>query len=1555
MHSAVPASDSKPQVRSHLSRWTGTVPPGRRPLFVAFVEEVLQRLRGPFLQQHTPELVLELLEEAFHFVERRNGSDVRTEIRPRPAKGGIALLVNMPDQPFIVDTTRLFLKTRAAEFWGGFNVVVRISRDADGRMVGVGQPDGRSESIVIYEADTADLGAPGAADTLRRNLEHAQASVRDFEAMVQAIKTFAQRAEQIAAHDPGRADAARETAAFLSWLVADNFVLLGMDADGTPLGIQAMVDSPFIGSNAGEWPEPNFPGTVSVRKSALESPIHRSGRIDEILVRLEGVGELFVRGMFTYRAITLPSRHVPILRRMLADILAGQTAGPGSHRYKGLANVFDTLPTEFLFTASRGVVAQLLDRVFDAEQQQEAGVSLLMSGGDSAFCLAAMPKAQYGDELRRAIEQQLLAVTKATYCDHGVFVGRYDTVLLHYFLTGVTDPGADAIQALTEQIRTEATPWLSRLFDALTSRLGHAEADRLTDIWGRAFPEGWSRDNSVERTVRDIEMLEALTATRKVQADVYQDGRDLILRVYQAVDVYLTQLLPVLSNFGIEVIDSYASQVHGLGGTLHIDTFRLAGARGIDRGTLLARGPLLVDTIAEVFAERVSADRMNGLVLVAGLTASEVDMLRGYMRYSRQVGMKLSIRRMTEVFLAHPVCVNALVKLFHARFDPDLQGDRAAIEAAARDLVIDELRYVQAHDEDLLLSTVRNLIEATVRTNYYRTDKKGAYLSFKFDAAKINSLGHNRPMFEIYVHAREVEGVHLRFGKVARGGLRWSDRDDYRTEVLGLVTTQRVKNVVIVPTGSKGGFFLKNAHPDMAERRRQADQLYKTFIRGLLDVTDNSVDGKIVPPPRVVRHDPDDHYLVVAADKGTAHLSDTANAISLEYGFWLGDAFASGGSNGYDHKKVGITARGAWVLVKRHFAELGKDPYARDTITAIGVGDMGGDVFGNGLIESNRIRLLAAFNHLHIFLDPDPDPAKSHAERLRLFRAVGGWDKYDASLISEGGGVFDRRAKIIPLSPQCQAMLGIHKAEAQPEEVMNAILKMDVDLFWNGGIGTYVRATSETDADADDKSNDAIRVSASQLRAKVIGEGGNLGLTQKARIELGLRGVRINNDAVDNSAGVDLSDHEVNLKILLSSVMARGALGSSERNQLLEAMTDEVAQLVLTDNDAHGRQLSCDEIRSQRNLFQFGRAIAFIEREFGRDRSTLDLPSSEEIERRIAAGQGLTRPELAVLSSWVKMYVKRELLKATLDDIPGASDLLRTYFPERIQATYPEDITSHMLAKEIVITVAVTRMFADAGAAYFPTMIEGVGATALEITQAYLKAQRVARVEEARAELQLLRNDGSMGTAYGLWVELDNGTREVATFWLSSAGRIPDDVVLEQMREAAPRVHALQTADVAASDRAAAERMASIGVTGAVAKIVLEARSLNVGLAAWAESNRSGLPLETIAARQLAVGRASRLQSVLDDLATRPASGRWDPLALRILHTRFQALLRALVGKCQTERIEGTVEELEAALASGRIRAVRRQVDDVLGAEKSPSVSTLMVLEERVSGAVTRL
>ncbi len=1549
-------SSSKAQIKSSLSRWQGGIDAVDLPLFRAFVEETLNRLRGPFLAHHAPMHVLAYLEEAFQFALRREPETISVELRPRPTKG-LAVFSNMNDQPFIVDTIRLLLRAHRADYWGGFNLVFRAERDDEGRLTAVGTKAGTAESMVMLESDTGsltdDLARSQAA--LHANLTLAHAMVRDFPAMTRAVERFVERCEDLAASQPDRADALRETASFLKWLLRENYVFMGVDA-GDPLGIQT-IRGRYFNSPDGEWAQPHFPSTVRVRKSHTESPVHRSGRIDEILVQVgndANAMQLYMRGMFTYRAVTQPSRHVPILRRVLADILEDQTSGPGSFRYKGIANVFDSLPTEFLFTATRQAIGEMVDLVFESEQQQEVGVTFLMNGQDSAFCLVAMPKTQFSDELRRDLEEQIVGTLSATYTDHGLFVGRYDTVLLYYYLTGVRNPGDAAVQDLTETIRGIATPWLARLWDALAERFGEAKADRLSDTYGRAFPEDWLRSTSAKRAVRDIELLEALAARRRVLADMFQVDGDLTLRVYQASDVHLSDLMPVLGNFGVQVIDSYSTRVNSRGGFLHIDTFRLQTDED-GEALLLERGPLLTEALDQVFAGQVTDDALNGLTLAAGLSWRQVDLVRAYARYTRQLRVSLTPSRLTEILLANPEMVSSLVALFEARFDPDLQSDREAAVAAADEQVIDELRYILTHDEDLAFAAIRTLINATIRTNVYRTDRPHWYVSFKFDCSRVPYMGPTRPMVEIFVHSRDVEGVHLRFGPVARGGLRWSDRDDYRTEILGLATTQQVKNVVIVPTGSKGGFYLKQASRDSATRRQQADNQYKTFIRGLLDLTDNSVDGAIVKPPRVVCRDGDDPYLVVAADKGTAHLSDTANAISEAYGFWLGDAFASGGSNGYDHKKVGITARGGWVLVRRHFAEMGSDPYTQP-FTCAAVGDMAGDVFGNGMIESKQTKLLAAFNHLHVFFDPDPDPIVSYAERVRLFDSRGGWDAYNTQTISEGGGVYDRRAKSMPLSPQVQKLLGLQRDEARPEEVIKHILKMDVDLLWNGGIGTYVKASHETHADADDRSNNEVRIDATELRAKILGEGGNLGLTHQARIEAGLHGVRLNTDAIDNSGGVDMSDHEVNLKILVNRVVARGDLTPDARNAVLEEMTEEVAGLVLANNDAHGRQLSRDQLRSTENVFAFGRAIAFVERVFGRTPYSLNLPDDEELERRSELGLGLTRPELAVLSAWVKMYVYTQLMAGTPKSLPGYDNLLMSYFPERIQASYEGDIRGHMLADEIAMTMATSCMVADAGAAFFPMVIEATGSGVSEIAESYLKAQRLAEAAEVRGTLEELRTSVSLDSLYRAWVMVDAGAREVALYWLSARGTVPDDDTVAVMIDAAAQVYDLQATEVVARNRELFASLLSADIPEPVAASVLRAQYLNIALTVWAEAKRSNEPFGTIAVRHLAIGRASRLQDVLDDLSTRPASGRWDPIAMRILHARFHTQLRNLVGRCPINDLAGTsVDVLAPKLVAGPLADVRSQVVDLLPADESPSISALVVLEERVAAAIRRL
>ena len=1530
-------------------------------MFTAFVNETVSRLRGPFLAHHPTASVLGFLEEAFNFAKNRPVNGFKAELRARNLKG-LAVITCMEDQPFIVDTLRLFLRNGQANYWGGFNLVFHATRDENGLLIDVGSEGGVSESLVMLEADRGKLmlDVPSNQKVLNANLAHARAMVADFRSMTRSVERMAERCEVLAERNPGQADAMRETSAFLNWLLRDNFVFMGAN-DGTAMGIQVL-EGPSIVTADGEWAHPHEPGTVRVRKSAIESPVHRSGRIDEILVTIKDVGgeerSLFLRGMFTYRAVTQPSRNVPILRRVLASILADQDSRPGSFRYKGFANVFDSLPTEFLFTAPQSAIAQMVDLVFESEQQQEVGVTFLMTGADTAFCLVAMPKTQFSDDLRRLLETDIVTRLQASYCDHGIFVGRYDTVLLHYFLTGIDFPGNQAVIKVTEQIRQLATPWLARLWTALADKFGESKADRFTDTYGRAFPDEWSRRTSAERAVRDIELLEQLSAGTPVVADVYIDPAfpDMThLRLYESQDVNLTDILPVLDNFGLVVHSAYATEVNSRGGALHLDTFRIEGCTGCELDDVTKRADLLVDGLRAVFDGQLTNDRLNGLVLRSGLTWQEVDVIRGYARYARQLDVNLGAPRVQDILLANPVTCGRLVELFAARFDPDLKRSRARAITNAVQGVSDELRLIQSHDAHLVVSALFNLIQSTVRTNHYRQDRLLHYLSFKLDCSKVTAMGPGRPMWEIYVHNRLVEGVHLRFGMVARGGLRWSDRDDFRTEVLGLATTQQVKNTVIVPTGAKGGYYLTQPSSDRAIRRREADTHYKTFIRGLLDVTDNNVNGEIVPPPRVVRHDGDDPYLVVAADKGTAHLSDVANAISLERSFWMGDGFASGGSNGYDHKAVGITARGAWRLVRRHFAERSIHPN-RTEFTAVGIGDMGGDVFGNGMVESDKTLLKAAFNHLHIFLDPSPNAAKTYVERKRLFECQGGWDKYDTKLISKGGGIFDRRHKSVPLSPEAQAMLGIDAEEAAPEVVIHHILQMDVHLLWNGGIGTYVKASFETHSDASDRGNNKVRVNATQIRAKIIGEGGNMGMTQFSRIEADLNGVALNTDAIDNSAGVDMSDHEVNLKILLSRVIEREELTQDERNILLAEMTDEVADLVLANNDAHGRQISRDVLRSKQDIWQFARAIDFIEQEFGREREQLWLPDNDELTRRHDEGLGLSRPELAVLSAWVKMYVFRELLADKPKDLPGYDQLLFNYFPKTIQEKYPNDIRKHMLADEIAMTEATTRIIADAGAAFVPGVIETTGATVLDVATAYFRAQYLARTHLVREELEELRTSVSLIGLYRAWNQVDAGARDVARYWLSTKGRMPTEGELKEMAGATSKVFELQASEVARRNKDIMDQLRSEDITDKVAERVLKAQYMNDALMVWAEARETDTPFAEMVVKHLAIAQATRLGAVLEGLARRPAAGRWDPIAMRILYNRFHALLREAVVLTPINGKRNSVDSLVPRLVAGPLAEIRDQVDRMLGTTGEPAnAATLLVLEERLARTVQRI
>ena len=1184
--------------------------------------------------------------------------------------------------------------------------------------------------------------------------------------------------------------------------------------------------------------------------------------------------------------------------------------------------------------------------MLEAEQEHDVRVHVAQNPYmEGAFVLGALPRSRWSDRLRSDVQAMLVEATGGTVTDHGVFVGRYQTMLVHYYLTDVNRLGEDVRGAISDGLRELATPWQTRVHRALHQSFGEARADALIVRYGAAFADIYQQVTPPDRTARDIEMLEQLGDDGGIEVDLFRDAKGRVnLRIYQTSDIILSDILPVLDDFGVSVVDQFSDEVHPLHGPARvIDTFRLQGVWGLDEEAILARAGHLIDGLKAVFEKRMPADILNRILMRANIPWPAVDMIRAYNGYARQLGLRYTLSRIQEILLAQPAMVGMLWEFFQAKFDPDLPGRRDRAVEAASEALLDALRGVSDHDQDVTFRTLHNLIDCTLRSNFYRADRIDHYISLKIDCARVKQMPSPRMKYEIYVHHRDVEGVHLRGGNIARGGIRWSDREDYRREVLDLVSTQMVKNVLIVPEGAKGGFFMKHAKGDPKLRRQRADELYQIFIRGLLDVTDNFKDGAVVHPARVVTHDGDDPYLVVAADKGTAHLSDTANKLSRAYGFWLDDAFASGGSNGYDHKEVGITARGGWVTVRRLMQEAGLDPNEQ-TFTCVGVGDPSGDVFGNGVVEHDKMKLLAAFNHRHIFIDPDPDPEVTYAERKRLFDAALGWDHYDTSKLSKGGGIFSRRSKSVELTPEIQQMLGVLKKELPVDVVIRLLLRLNVDLLWNGGIGTYVKASHESHQDAGDPTNDDYRVNANELRCRMVGEGGNLGFTQAGRIEYALGGGRINTDAIDNSGGVDMSDHEVNLKILLNPMVAAGRLGFEERNTLLEELTEEVAADVLANNDLHGRQLSVDHVRSIRDPMFFSRTIDWVCRHSGVVRAALTLPSDDDLTRRKAAGQGLTRPELAVLQAHVKMHVFKELNVTDSGVIPGFAERVLDYFPTRVASTWPEDIGSHMLQQSIGMTVVTNEIIADSGAQFFPLLMELTGRPVGDIARAWYQAAALVDLTGIRTALNATQ--ASLEDRYGAWADATDAMTGLVAVWLSAGEPGPDNEDHERIAEALKALSRCRGTVHEARIRARAETYESRLISRNAAKPLSLLGELTVAREI-AKGHPEGERLASSVIRYLSVGEASRLLPAIRALETRQAQGGWDPVAIGILRNRYIRLLRELVDAVDIgPEVRLGVDRVTTRLGREDLKDLQQLMDHILG--EQPTIAALLVAEERV-------
>ncbi|HRI17417.1 MAG TPA: NAD-glutamate dehydrogenase, partial [Burkholderiaceae bacterium] len=1136
------------------------------------------------------------------------------------------------------------------------------------------------------------------------------------------------------------------------------------------------------------------PELLVVTKSTSRSTVHRPGYLDYIAVKRFGAdgqvcGEERFLGLFTSTAYSSSPSEIPLLRRKVDGVIARAGLAPGSHAGKALANILETYPRDELFQIGDEELLRTATGILHLGERQRFRLFVRRDPFERFLsCLIYAPRENYTTELREKWQALLIQAFDGSSAEFNVHLS--ESVLARIQITVRTRPGHIPdfdVRELEDRLVASARRWDDDLKDELIAATGEARGNELLRRFGGAFPPSYRAEFEARAAVPDSEQMAALSEAQPIAMKLYRPLeaapgtlRFKLLRL--AEPLTLSGSLPMLEHMGLKVLDEHPHRVAPPGmPPVWIHDFGLQGA-GEDIEVDALR-PVFEDAFDAILRGEVENDDFNRLVVAAHVPALDIVVLRAYAKYMRQIGFALSQAFIEATLAAHPAIARELVALFKARFDPALADGREARCAGQVRAIEAALEGVDNLSEDRVLRQYLALMQATTRTNFWRRDAQGSrrsFVSFKFDSSKVPGLPDPRPMFEIFVYSTRFEGVHLRGGRVARGGLRWSDRpEDFRTEVLGLVKAQMVKNTVIVPVGSKGGFVLKKA-PPASEREafmKEGVACYQNYLRGLLDITDNRVGDAIAPPPDVVRHDVDDSYLVVAADKGTATFSDYANGISKEYGFWLGDAFASGGSVGYDHKAMGITARGAWESVKRHFREMGIDTQSTD-FTVAGIGDMSGDVFGNGMLLSRHIRLVAAFDHRHIFLDPDPDAARSFVERERMFALPrSSWADYDASLISAGGGIHARSAKSVPITPEVRAALGIADGvEAMtPTELVNAILKAPVDLIYNGGIGTYVKAARETHAQVGDRANDALRVDGGELRCKVFGEGGNLGCTQLGRIEFALAGGRINTDAIDNSAGVDTSDHEVNIKILLGIPIAEGEMTEKQRNALLPTMTDEVAALVLRDNVFQTQVLSVTKRIAPQLLDAQARFMQFLEKAGRLNRGIEFLPSEETIAERRAQGLGLTSPEHAVLLAYSKIWLYDELLASPLPDDPWVGTALLRYFPQVLQERFASLMPRHPLRREIIATHVTNSMLNRVGSTFVHRLAETTGARPHEVVRAYLMSREIFGLVTLWQEIEALDNVVPDEVQSRMLVHT-SGQLERGTTWFLRSRRLSDDM-----------------------------------------------------------------------------------------------------------------------------------------------------------------------------------
>lgn len=1480
------------------------------------------------------------------------------------------LVVLQRDMPFLVDSLRIELNRRSIPIYTIKSTVLTVERDGT-RLVRVQERNGTQanedhEALIVMEisaqSDTDELAAIVAS--LHSVLAEVEQVVSDYQPMRAAVLAAEQNLSFM--QDTACVARVQETKAFLRWLTEDKFTFLGYseyefcDVDGKKtlreipaqrLGIFALRAAPAAMLAADSFNEGMarfhlVPQPIVFSKSSLRARVHRYAYSDYVIVKRfnaqgDVIGEARFLGLYTSAVYLMNPTEIPLISTKVAQVFARSELLESSHDGKNFRQLLETFPRNEIFLSSSAELFETLMGV--ARINERSMVRLFMRRdpfGKFINFIVYVPRDYFSTKVRLAIQELIGRAIGSSECEFTTYFS--ESILARVYLVFKLEKGLLPpvdVAALQAGIVNITRSWEDFLLGALLEAHGEEASAQLLREYRDAFSSAYQEQYDARTAVQDIHtinhLLETLTDTSLAAApialSIYQlrvqeQGAFLQFKIFHPnTTLALSDVIPVLENLGFRVVSESAYDIRSNSGQIvWLHDFKLAHQAAADL-PFAALKTVLADAFIAIWQGAADNDAFNSLVGAVGLEWRYVVMLRAYASYMHQTLFPFSIHYIASALVSQADLTRNLVELFRCKFDPQVQQESTPAQIdSIRTQIISGLDRVQNLNDDRIIRRFMALIDNSLRTNFYQCDSQGAskpYLSIKFSPRGLAEIPEPRPLFEIFVYATRMEGVHLRTSKVARGGLRWSDRlQDYRTEILGLVKAQQVKNAVIVPSGAKGGFVCKKmpANASREQQQQEAIACYQWFIRGLLDLTDNFIDGGVIAPLNTLCYDENDPYLVVAADKGTASFSDIANALSLEYNHWLGDAFASGGSQGYDHKGMGITARGAWISVQRHFREKEIDVQTQP-ISVVGIGDMAGDVFGNGMLLSPALMLVAAFNHQHIFIDPDPDPALSFRERQRLFALPKStWADYDKTLISEGGGVFDRSAKTIAISAQMRARFALDAGSLTPTELINLLLQAPVDLIWNGGIGTYVKAASETHAEVGDKANDSLRVNGEQLRCKVFGEGGNLGMTQRGRVEYCLQGGACNTDFIDNAGGVDCSDHEVNIKILLNEIVANGDLTQKQRNQLLVDMTDNVAQLVLYNNRRQVQAISVAQSEALARSAEYRRVMNALQQQGRLNRKLEFLPSDEALLERQTQGKALTRPELAILISYAKAVLKEDLAQVAIADDDYMAAFIETAFPQKISQLFPLALRNHRLRHEIVATQIANDMVNTMGISFAQRLMESTGASAGDIAKAYVIARDIYAMPEFLAALE--RTSTSISST--LQLQLINGMmRKIrrATRWFLRNRRSYLNPATEVELFSPGMMHInenlvhLLNGETLQEWLAATDHLRALGLPESLIKRAAHPADLYSGLSVIEAARIANQPVEALAKVYFALGNYLSLPWFSTQISNLPVDNFWQAMARETYLGDLESQLRTL--SVSLVRLMDETQDLEQLIA----------------------------------------